>query len=229
MEKYPSPSTRVALFDVCKTLVNLTTVTDFTDSVLLSRQANPRFQLGTFLVHQVIKFGRYRLRLVGSDTYRRHLVSLYRGYSEQEIDGLARAYMPRLINAIHPGMLERLETLRREGYRIFLVSGGLEPYLKPFAEHLRAELVASTLTCTKEGIYIGTIAGTDCLGEGKVTKLKRGLREFDSIDWTASTAFGDSATDIPILSLVGHPVAVNPDQVLEDHARANEWEIVRTL
>ena len=46
------------------------------------------------------------------------------------------------------------------------------------------------------------------------------------VDWESSFAYGDGGTDIPLLSEVGHPVAVCPDDLLLAHARARGWPVM---
>ena len=53
------------------------------------------------------------------------------------------------------------------------------------------------------------------------------LAERDGLDLAASYAYSDSASDLPMLRLVGHPVAVNPDAALARVAREEGWEVLR--
>jgi hypothetical protein len=53
----------------------------------------------------------------------------------------------------------------------------------------------------------------------------RELADAEGIDLSASYAYSDSYTDAPMLEVVGHPVAVNPDRVLLKLAREREWEV----
>ena len=53
----------------------------------------------------------------------------------------------------------------------------------------------------------------------------RALAEREDLDLSRCTAYSDSANDIPMLSLVGRAIAVNPDGALRDHAHDNDWPI----
>ena len=75
-----------------------------------------------------------------------------------------------------------------------------------------------------EGRYTGAVE-LYCYGPEKA-RILADIAERDGIDLAASYAYSDSATDVPMLAAVGHPVAVNPDRELVRAARANEWEIV---
>lgn len=228
MENSAGPKRRVALFDICQTLVGLTTITDFTDNFLLSSKINSEFNRTKWFTHALYKFLRYRLRAVSSAAYRRHLIRLFEDHSESVIHRIAEAYNQRLRDAFKPEVVDKLRELQRAGYEISLVSAGLDVYLRPFAASLNAKLICTVLAKDAHGIYTGRVDGIDCLGEGKVAKVKREMGGFETVDWEDSSAFGDSASDIPILSMVGNAWAVDPDRVLESHARAEGWRILRT-
>src|SRR2546427_12996927 len=76
-----------------------------------------------------------------------------------------------------------------------------------------------------DGRYTGRPAGPFNYREGKVLSMRElALRE--RIDLTASYAYSDSESDLPMLRAVGHPVVVNPDAELARIAREEEWEIL---
>ena len=77
-----------------------------------------------------------------------------------------------------------------------------------------------------EGRYTGRLSGPFTYGEGKAEAL-RALAVEEGVDLAASYAYSDSASDLPMLRAVGHPVAVNPDSELERVARTEGWEVLR--
>ena len=227
MAVYTQHKTRLAIFDVCHTLVDVTTITDFVDTMLVSRSQNKRWRLSGWAWHAVVKFARYRLGLVDSDTYRTHLVSLFRGYQQEEIKALAAVYSDRLHMRLKPETYDRLKALRNEGYVVCLVSAGLNVYLDSFAKSLGVECISTTVGLS-DGRYTGKIEGVDCVGEGKVIKLQEHFPDADTIDWGASYSFGDRESDVPILALVGNSVAVDPDILLRARATKDNWEVLQT-
>ena len=62
------------------------------------------------------------------------------------------------------------------------------------------------------------------MGPGKVEAMRE-VAAADGIDLEGSFAYTDSYTDLPMLELVGHPVAVNPEKELREAAEENEWPI----
>ena len=77
-----------------------------------------------------------------------------------------------------------------------------------------------------DGEYTGRLAGPFAYGEGKATAVREFAAE-QGIDLGASYAYSDSASDLPMLEAVGHPVAVNPDAPLAEVAKREGWEVLR--
>src|SRR4029079_13738334 len=77
-----------------------------------------------------------------------------------------------------------------------------------------------------DGHYTGRGGGPFNYREGKAQAIRE-LAAREDIDLAASYAYSDSESDLPMLRLVGHPVAVNPDKELARVARAEGWEIMR--
>jgi phosphoserine phosphatase len=78
----------------------------------------------------------------------------------------------------------------------------------------------------RDGVYTGRPDGPMTYREGKAEAI-RALAAREGIDLSASYAYSDSESDLPMLRAVGHPVAVNPDAALERAARAEGWRIMR--
>ena len=75
-----------------------------------------------------------------------------------------------------------------------------------------------------DGVYTGRMVGDFLHGAAKARAVEA-LAAERGFDLSRCAAYSDSANDIPMLSLVGHPVAINPDGALRDHARAHGWAI----
>ena len=73
--------------------------------------------------------------------------------------------------------------------------------------------------------YTGRVTGVPCFQDGKVQQLRTWLEEH-SMTLDDSWFYSDSHNDLPLLQAVSHPVAVDPDEVLERHARDRHWEII---
>lgn len=80
-----------------------------------------------------------------------------------------------------------------------------------------------------DGRYTGGVAGTPCFREGKVERLHQWLRQralAPRETLAESWFYSDSHNDLPLLELVGHPVAVDPDPVLARHADSRAWQVI---
>ncbi len=95
----------------------------------------------------------------------------------------------------------------------------------PVAEHLGIPLVLATEFEVREGRFTGSLAGSYCLGPGKLARL-RGFCAERGLALADVHYYGDSLHDIPVLEQVGHPVAANPVPGLEAVARVRGWEVV---
>jgi phosphoserine phosphatase len=98
-----------------------------------------------------------------------------------------------------------------------------------------AQLMATVLTLdgavgtmfeAVDGRYTGRGGGPFNYREGKAQAIRE-LAERENIDLAASWAYSDSESDLPMLRLVGHPVAVNPDAELTRIAALEDWEVLR--
>jgi HAD superfamily hydrolase (TIGR01490 family) len=73
--------------------------------------------------------------------------------------------------------------------------------------------------------YTGKVSGTPCFQAGKVERLEDWLLENDQ-SLEDSWFYSDSHNDLPLLGRVSHPVAVDPDEILEQHARDHGWPVI---
>lgn len=218
---------RVALFDVCQTLVSVTTIVDFTEHFLLSRSKNPHFSFRAWCVHVGYKLLR-RFGLVTHDQYRAHFFRLYTGQRTTNLAQLAERYSEHLHARLKKPTIDLLHDFQQKGMDIYLVSAGLAPYLTTFAESLGATLIATELEVGPDGTYTGALNGIDCIGEGKVHKVRTTVRDWNAVDAGQSVAIADSASDIGILSLVGTAIVVDPDAELRAYAEVHGWRIIET-
>jgi phosphoserine phosphatase len=97
--------------------------------------------------------------------------------------------------------------------------------VEPLATALGMTGGIGTVAEVVDGQYTGALVGSFCYGPGKVDAIRE-IAEWEGYDLTRCYAYSDSASDLPMLELVGHPVAVNPDAPLERVAHDRGWPIV---
>ena len=98
----------------------------------------------------------------------------------------------------------------------------------PIAREFAIEHLIATVPQEKDGEFTGRIQGVAAFRDGKVTRLKSWLGEHE-LQWSVfeeTWFYSDSLNDLPLLSMVSHPVAVDPDQTLKEHALANDWRVI---
>jgi len=95
----------------------------------------------------------------------------------------------------------------------------------PIAKKLGVDDILATMPEQADGRYTGKVDGTPCFQAGKVIRLKHWLKE-NKQSLENSYFYSDSYNDIPLLSIVTHPVAVDPDKRLKEHALKAQWPIM---
>ena len=110
------------------------------------------------------------------------------------------------------------------GQRVWLVTAAPAELASLIARRLGLTGALGTVAESKDGVYTGRLVGEPLHGPAKAEAILA-LAEREGLDLTRCAAYSDSANDLPMLSLVGHPVAVNPDHDLKRAARENGWEI----
>jgi HAD superfamily hydrolase (TIGR01490 family) len=154
------------------------------------------------------------------------LFSAYSGMSQDRLLCLAdEAFDSVLKKALFPSAKDLVARARAEGHEIVLVSGALDFLMKRLAEHLGgASFIANRLEI-KDGYATGKLLRPVVAGPEKARLVREHARE-GGHDLDHCFGYSDSYSDVPMLSVVGHPVAVNPDMRLARLARAYAWPIV---
>jgi HAD superfamily hydrolase (TIGR01490 family) len=98
----------------------------------------------------------------------------------------------------------------------------------PIARELGIENLIATEPEEVGGEFTGRAKGVPSFREGKVERLKSWMAEH-GIEWESvgeTWFYSDSLNDLPLLSLVSHPVAVDPDETLKEHALRHDWRVI---
>jgi HAD superfamily hydrolase (TIGR01490 family) len=110
------------------------------------------------------------------------------------------------------------------GQRVWLVTAAPTELASLIARRLGLTGALGTVAESKDGVYTGRLVGEPLHGPAKAEAILA-LAEREGLDLSRCAAYSDSTNDLPMLSLVGHPVAVNPDHDLKQVAREKGWEI----
>ncbi len=216
-------ATQAAFFDLDKTIIARSSTlvmgrTFFRDGLLSSSTV-----LKTLYAQAVYQ-------LVGADHERmeqaRHAaLELTKGWEADRIRRLVRETMEEVIAPLaYREALDLIAEHRRAGRDVWIVSSSGEEIVEPFGEYLGIRNVIATRSgIDEDGRYDGTLEFYAYAG-AKATAMRQ-VAEVRGYDLAECYAYSDSITDLPMLTVVGHPVAANPDRELRAAAIAMDWEV----
>lgn len=118
-----------------------------------------------------------------------------------------------------------IEEHRAAGRLVAVATTTPRDMVEPFAELLGLDGVIATTYESRDGVYTGRIDGEFVWGKGKLRAVRAWASEHD-VDLAQSYAYSDSWYDVPLLSAVGHPFAVNPDPRLRAYATLRRWPVL---
>jgi HAD superfamily hydrolase (TIGR01490 family) len=181
------------------------------------------------LAADAIENVRFRLRGstdAGTDRLRVRVGELLEGVRVRDLQRLAPDVLAGVLPRLYPRMLERAYEHQDAGRPIFICTAASQEMADLMAIVLTFDGAVGSVSEVVDGVYTGRPGGPFTYREGKAEAI-RDLAEREDIDLAASWAYSDSESDLPMLRLVGHPVAVNPDAALARVAREEGWEILR--
>ncbi|MEK6607396.1 MAG: HAD family phosphatase [Myxococcota bacterium] len=218
------PAAAAAFFDVDGTLVRINVVHTFAFYA-----ANQPTLLGSAIKYVKtiasvpLLWGMDQLSRKGFNEF---FYRYYTGMPEDRLVTLADELFEEVIKpAIFPGSRDLLAKARAAGIRTVLVSGALDFTIRPLAEHLGADDCIANRLEFLGGRATGRMLHPVVAGASKAG-IVRDYCARHGLDLAASHAYADSASDYPMLAVVGRPAAVNPDLRLRRLAREFQWPVL---
>jgi putative phosphoserine phosphatase/1-acylglycerol-3-phosphate O-acyltransferase len=213
-----------AFFDMDKTLLS------GSSAVLLARYMQRRGELARQDAIRFLKATlRYKLGRLDMIEATRQIVRELAGHSEADrIDYTRQWFTEHLIDYVTEEGRHLVAQHRRLGHRVALITASPSYTADQLAEHLgmAGEDVMATRFEVQQGRFTGRMLEPMVYGEGKLQAACTYAAAY-GVDLARSYFYTDSIADLPLLEIVGYPVAVNPDRVLRKVARARGWPIVR--
>lgn len=221
----PAEGRVIAFFDVDNTLLRGASIYH------LGRGA---FRRRMLTVSDLFVFGWQQLRFIAVGENLRHLervreraLELAGGHSEADLIELANEVYDRYIRPkLWPESVTLAQDHLRRGHEVWLITATPTAIAEVIAGRLGLTGALGTEIEAVDGVLTGRLVGEVLHGQRKA-QAARQLAERLGVELTDSWAYSDSRNDIPLLSLVGHPVVVNPDAVLARHAKEHGWSQVR--
>lgn len=150
----------------------------------------------------------------------------YKGESEDRLRYFSEELFEDVLKpAIFPGTRELIAQSKKIGQRQIVISGALDFTIKRLCEYLEIDEYAANRLEFVNGYATGRIL-PPVMASATKAKWMREYAEREDINLSESYAYSDSISDLPMLSIVGHPVAVNPDFRLKQTARQHDWAVL---
>ncbi|MCQ9327603.1 HAD family hydrolase [Neisseria dentiae] len=216
----------LAIFDLDNTLINTDSDHSWPQYLIqkgvvdaeYTRAQNDKFyrdyQNGCLNIDEFLKF---------------HLEPLSR-FSKEELAEMHREFTAAfIVPHISPMQKMLVESHRNAGDELLVISSTNEFIITPICRLFGIENVIGTrLETGADGRYTGNYVGTPSLKEGKITRLNEWLAERGETlaSYGKTYFYSDSKNDLPLLRLVSDPVAVNPDEVLQQEAETQGWPVL---
>jgi HAD superfamily hydrolase (TIGR01490 family) len=212
-----------AFFDLDKTVIAKSSALAF---------GRPFYQGGLINRRAVLKstYAQFVYLVNGADEQqmsrmRDYLTELCRGWDVESVRQIVAETLHDLIDPIiYDEAAELIERHRAAGRDVIIVSTSGAEVVSAIGELLGADRVIATRMVVEGGRFTGEIEFY-AAGPNKAAAIKE-LASSEGYDLDESYAYSDSITDVPMLEVVGHPTAVNPDRALRRLAAERGWPVV---
>jgi HAD superfamily hydrolase (TIGR01490 family) len=156
---------------------------------------------------------------------RESALSFIAGHRVEEVEALGEEIFDEaMAHRIWPGTRALAQIHLDRGERVWLVTAAPVEIATTIAHRLGLTGALGTVAEHIDGVYTGRLVGDLLHGQAKAEAVAA-LADREGLDLARCSAYSDSANDLPLLTLVGDPCAVNPDARLRDHARRNGWRV----
>src|SRR5215218_3113186 len=213
-----------AFFDLDKTLIEGSSALHF---------ARAAYKTGMLSRRQLAKdaWANIRFRLRGStdegtEELKQRVLDAIAGQRVIDLARLGPHVLAGVLPLLYREVLEEAYAHQDAGRRAYIVTAASQELAEVLARVLVLDGGIGMRSEVKDGVYTGRPAGPFTYREGKAEAL-RDLAAQEGIDLAESYAYSDSESDLPMLRVVGHPVAVNPDAKLQRIAREEGWAVLR--
>jgi HAD superfamily hydrolase (TIGR01490 family) len=169
----------------------------------------------------------YRLKIGDSLKIIDEMVSWVKDIPEKTMDSLcSEIFHEVLLPLVHPEVKTEIKVHKDKNAKVVILSSSLVPVCREMADYLEMDDIICSELEIMFGKYTGRPLGRLCFGDEKVARLKE-YCEKNYIAPGEAWYYGDSISDLPVLSIVGNPVCINPDKKLLREARKNKWKIYK--
>ncbi len=186
-----------------------------------------------FTTRDILSFAwqQFYFRVVGSEDpehiakARAAGLAFIAGHEVTELEAIGEEiFDEHMAHKIWPGTRAIAQWHLDRGQQVWLVTAAPVEIAQVIASRLGLTGALGTVPEHIDGVYTGALVGDMLHGDCKATAVRE-IARTENLVLDECYAYSDSSNDLPMLSLVGHPCAVNPDAALRSHAKANGWRI----
>lgn len=218
---------RLAIFDFDGTLYEKETFQLLMDHLKTHPVYHTKYK--EFIRASLPRYVASKLKLYPKQRMKERLMQIYartlRGIAEEDIHTFFEELAIKMKPNFNQEVSERLKQHHANGVYVMVVSGAYDLLLEKSLMHLPIDAMIGTHIPFKDHQIDSHAPIEPVQGMRKNEKIDAFIQGKE-IDWINSYAYGDSFTDVSVLELVGHPVAVNPEQSLENVAIERNWEVI---
>ncbi len=214
--------TTIAFFDLDYTLLDTSAGLIYLKEIVKQHRA-PLWFVGQIAL-------RYQLKLLDFGQTHARLMTYVGRHGRTEATKFFEAWVTnRLWPRLTPAGKAKIEWHKSQGHRVVIISASIEEIVKPVAEYLG---LGQDYLCTRLAVqndhYTGELDGPLCYGLGKVYWARKWATDRNlAFPQAIGYVYTDSSSDLPLLEMATHPVAVNPSRKLVRIATARGWTIER--
>lgn len=216
---------RLGVFDIDGTIFRSSLVIALLDGLVEARIFPPR-------AHREI-WADYRAWLDRKGDYERYIrrvTDIYIRYINNirvnDVQRIAHRVITREKFRTYRFTRDLIHRLKRKKFTLVAISGSPQFIVEEFAKQWGFDKAYGSRFVERNGRFTHTEENIDSWNKKDKLLKEEAKRENWLVDWRASFAVGDTETDMPVLSLVGNPIAFNPNRTLAQHARLKGWRIV---
>ena len=162
----------------------------------------------------------------GTDALRRRILDAIAGQRVVDLQRLGPDVLAGILPLLYREVLREAYAHQDAGRPAYIVTAASQELADVLAHVLVLDGGIGMRSEVRDGVYTGRPEGPFTYREGKAEAIRE-IAARKGIELSASYAYSDSESDLPMMRAVGNPVAVNPDAALERVARAEGWRIMR--
>jgi len=212
----------IAFFDLDRTIIGINS-----GKTLIKHAYKNGLMSGMDLIKGICLSLLYRFNLMDTVKIIDTMVNWMKGVSGNSMNELsAELFKNNILKSIRLEVQSEINFHKRKGGRAVILSSAILPVCQIVADYLEMDDVICSNLEVVNGVYTGHTVGSLCFGEEKVNRLMEYCHNH-RINPNYCWYYGDSISDLPVLSSVGNPVCVNPDTKLKKAAHKRGWKILQ--